>query len=172
MNSRHVHPGDRPSARGVAGAISAVGCLLVLTSLAAGCSTARLYDGPELPPERAAFVFLGGKWSITHATGSQLIWVDGHGIEPPIYRAAVAPGCHRVDYQLCPRCYVVGRQRERGYVLGAGRSYEMRCNHLTTCAKPTAPNTLAFDVNYDPLNRYCCSFVDADSGLAPPMCGG
>ena len=33
MNSRHVHPGDRTSARGVAGAISAVGRLLVLTSL-------------------------------------------------------------------------------------------------------------------------------------------
>ena len=151
--------------------MAVVGRLLVLTSLAAGCSTVRLYDGPELPAERAAFVLLGGKWSITHATGSQLLWVDGHGIEPPIYRVAVAPGCHRIDYQMCPTCYAVGRQRERRYVLAAGRSYQMRCNHLTTCQKPTASNTLAFDMNYDALNRYCCSFVDAGSDLAPRTCG-
>src|SRR5438093_828220 len=94
MHSAQVHRGGRRT----------IG-LLLLASLAAGCSTVRLYDGPELPAERAAFVMLGGKWSITHATGSQLLWVDGHGIEAPIYRVAVAPGCHRIDYQLRPRCY-------------------------------------------------------------------
>jgi len=154
--------------RGVVRTWWAIGLSLVL---AAGCSTVRLYDGPELPTERTAFVLLGGKWSLTHATGSQLLWVDGREIDPPIYRAAVAPGCHRIDYQLCPRCYAVGRQRERRYVLAAGRSYQMRCNHLTTCSKPTAPNTLAFDLNYDALNRHCCSFVDADTGASPRMCG-
>jgi len=170
MDSMYPPRKDHPRAQGTI-ARSVVGRLLVLTVLAAGCSTVKLYDGAELSAQRAAFVMLGGKWSITHATGNQRMWVDGHGIEPPLYRAAVAPGCHRIDYQLCPRCYAVGRQRERGYVLAAGRSYEMRCNHLTTCPKPTAPNTLAFDLNYDALNRYCCSFVDADSGVAPQMCG-
>jgi len=37
-------------------------------------------------------------------------------------------------------------------------------------ASASAANTLAFDVNYDRLNRYCCSFVDAESGAAPAMC--
>ena len=167
MDSKHVRRGGRAGTRG----ISAVGGFLLLASLAAGCSTVRLYDGAELPATRAAFVLLGGKWSITHATGSQLFWVDGHEIAPPIYRVALAPGCHQIDYQLCPRCNVVGRQRERRYVLAAGRSYQMRCNHLTTCSRPTAANTLAFDMSYDALNRYCCSFVDADTGDAPRMCG-
>jgi len=160
---------DHPRARGTI-ARSVVGRLLVLTLLAAGCSTVKLYDGAELSAQRAAFVLLGGKWSITHATGNQRMWVDGHGIEPPVYRAAVAPGCHRIDYRLCPQCYAVGRQSERRYVLAAGRSYEMDCNLFTTCASASAANTLAFDVNYDRLNRYCCSFVDAESGTAPAMC--
>ena len=108
---------------------------------------------------------------MTHVTGSQHLWVDGHGIEPPVYRAAVIPGCHSIDYELCPRCYATSRQRERRYALAPGRSYAMNCNLVTTCSKPTAPSTLAFDVNYDPASRYCCSFVDADSGVPPPMCG-
>jgi hypothetical protein len=156
--------------------MSRVSRLLVLAalataSLAGGCSTLRLYEGPELPSERAAFVLLGEKWRMSHLTGSQQLWVDGRGVESPVYRAAVAPGCHSIDYRLCPRCYVIGGQRQRRYALAPGRSYEMSCNLLTTCAKPTAPNTLAFDVNYDPSSRYCCSFVDADSGAAPPVCG-
>ena len=123
MDSMYPPRKDHPRARGTI-ARSVVGRLLVLTLLAAGCSTVKLYDGAELSAQRAAFVLLGGKWSITHATGNQRMWVDGHGIEPPVYRAAVAPGCHRIDYQLCPRCYAVGRQRERGYVLAAARQVD------------------------------------------------
>ncbi len=165
--NRIVRRVDRPSTAGRR-------LLLVISlgaaSLSGGCSTARLYDGPELPAARAAFVLVGGKRGVTHLTGSQLFWVDGRRIEPPLYRAGVAPGCHRIDYRLCPQCYAVGRQSERRYVLAAGRSYKMDCNLFTTCASASAANTLAFDVNYDRLNRYCCSFVDAESGAAPAMC--
>ena|SRR5437867_3421864 len=162
--------GDRPGGtRGVLGrALLAI--TLAVASLGGGCSTVRLYDGPERPDARAAFVLIGGKRGLTHLSGTQLFWVDGRRIEPPVYRAGVAPGCHRIDYRLCPQCYVVGRRSERRYVLAAGRSYEMDCNLVSTCAAPSAANTLAFDVNYDRLNRYCCSFVDADTRAAPATC--
>ena len=144
--------------------------LLALAVLVGGCSTVQLYSGPERPDTRAAYVLVGGKRGVTHLTGTQLFWVDGRRIEPPVYRAGVAPGCHRIDYRLCPQCYAVGRQSERRYVLAAGRSYEMNCNMQSTCGAAAGANMLAFDVNYDRLNRYCCSFVDADTGAAPATC--
>jgi hypothetical protein len=163
--SRIVCRGNRPG-----GARTALGLVIALTSLVGGCSTVRLYSGPERPDARAAFVLIGGKRGMTHLTGTQLFWVDGRKIEPPVYRAGVAPGCHRIDYRLCPQCSAVGRQSERRYVLAAGRSYEMNCNLHSTCAAAAGANMLAFDVNYDRLNRYCCSFVDADTGAAPATC--
>jgi len=164
-SSRIVCRGERPSA-----ARAVLGRVLLVIALGTGCFTVRLYSGPERPDARAAFVLVGGKRGVTHLTGTQLFWVDGRRIEPPVYRAGVAPGCHRIDYRLCPQCYAVGRQSERGYVLGAGRSYEMNCNLRSTCAAAAGANVLAFDVNYDRLNRYCCSFVDAATGAAPATC--